>query len=241
MFKGAQLVSAAALSFGHGANDAQKTMGVIAALLVGAGYTSAAPDGSIIVPDWVAISAYFVIALGTLWGGWRVIETMGMKITKLHANTGAAANIGANVAVFGATTAGIPISTTHATATSVIGAGIGSKQGANWNVVRGMVTAWLITIPSTAAIGFIMYQLTQLNGVLAWISVGLVVVLSGAWTIRAMLNTIGADDVAAEVDALDLTTDFVDLDTDRDADPATAVDDAAAGDRQDRDDELVTA
>ena len=79
-------MSAAGLSFGHGANDAQKTMGVIAALLLGAGYTTVGPDGhAIVVPEWVAVASYSAIALGTLWGGWKVIETMGLKITRLQA------------------------------------------------------------------------------------------------------------------------------------------------------------
>ena len=172
VFKGAQLVSAAGLSFGHGANDAQKTMGVIAALLLGAGYTTVGADGStILVPEWVALAAYSAIALGTLWGGWKVIETMGLKITRLHANTGAAANIGAAAAVFGATAAGVPISTTHAAASSVLGAGLSSKQGANWKVVREMVTAWVLTIPAAAIIAFLMFQFTQLPKPMNWMTV----------------------------------------------------------------------
>lgn len=200
VFKGAQLVSAAALSFGHGANDAQKTMGVIAALLLGAGYTTAGPDG-IVVPAWVSLAAYSAIALGTLWGGWKVIETMGLKITKLQANTGAAANIGANMAVFGATSFGVPISTTHAAASSVIGAGLGSKQGANKKVVSEMVAAWLMTIPASAMIGFGMVWLTTLPGVLAVTSIATVVIGFGAWSVYSMLTSIGAEDVAAEIEA----------------------------------------
>ncbi len=89
VFKGLQLVAAAGVSFGHGANDAQKTMGVIAALLLSAGYTEIGADGKTVeVPEWAALSAYGAIALGTLWGGWKIIETMGLKITTLHANSG---------------------------------------------------------------------------------------------------------------------------------------------------------
>jgi PiT family inorganic phosphate transporter len=123
VFKGLQLVAAAGVSFGHGANDAQKTMGVIAALLLGAGYTDLAADGStVVVPEWAALAAYGAIALGTLWGGWKIIETMGLRITTLHANSGLAANIGATTSIFGATAVGMPISTTHAAASSIVGA-----------------------------------------------------------------------------------------------------------------------
>lgn len=199
VFKGAQLVSAAAVSFGHGANDAQKTMGVIAALLLGAGYTNAAEDGTILVPEWVALAAYAAIALGTLWGGWKIIETMGLRLTTLHANSGLAANVGATSAIFGATAVGMPISTTHAAASSIVGAGVGSGKGANWKVVGEMVTAWVITIPSAGIIAFVMYRLTQLPTVAAWIAVGAVVGVFAAWAIWSMLHTIHASDVEAEI------------------------------------------
>jgi len=199
VFKGAQLVSAAAVSFGHGANDAQKTMGVIAALLLGAGYTSAADDGSIMVPEWVALAAYAAIALGTLWGGWKIIETMGLRLTTLHANSGLAANMGATTAIFGATAVGMPISTTHAAASSIVGAGVGSGKGANWKVVGEMVTAWVITIPASGLIAFVMFRLTQLPTVAAWISVGAVTAVFAAWAIWSMLHTIHAADVEAEI------------------------------------------
>ncbi|MFN8185251.1 MAG: inorganic phosphate transporter [Candidatus Nanopelagicales bacterium] len=197
-FKGLQLVSAAALSFGHGANDAQKTMGVIGALLLGAGYTTM--DGShIILPLWVELAAYSAIALGTLWGGWKIIETMGLRITTLHANSGAAANIGASTAIFGATAMGAPISTTQAAASSVVGAGVSSGKGANWRVVGEMMVAWIFTIPFAATIAFLMFWLTQLPLVLAFIAVGVVVVGFGAWVIWAMRHTIHAEDVEAEL------------------------------------------
>lgn len=197
-FKGLQLVSAAGLSFGHGANDAQKTMGVIAALLMGAGYISA--DGSTLpVPLWVQVAAYSAIALGTLWGGWKIIETMGLKLTTLHANSGAAANIGANVAIFGATAMGAPISTTQAAASSVVGAGIGSRKGANWKVVGEMVIAWVLTIPASAGMGAFMFFLTQLPTVGAWITVGPITVAFLFWAFRAMAHSMRADDIEAEI------------------------------------------
>ncbi len=199
-FKGFQLFSSAALSFGHGANDAQKTMGVIAALLLGAGYTTIGSDGkTIVVPEWVAISAYASIAAGTLWGGWKIIETMGLKITTLHANSGVAANIGATTAIFGATSIGMPISTTHAAAGSVIGAGVGSGKGANWRVVGEMVLAWVLTIPATGLMAAFTLWLTRLPTVWAWITVGLLVASFGGWAVAAMFNTIHASDVEAEI------------------------------------------
>jgi PiT family inorganic phosphate transporter len=199
-FKGVQLVSAAALSFGHGANDAQKTMGVIGALLLGAGYTEMGADGKTMeLPMWVELSAYSAIALGTLWGGWKIIETMGLRITMLHANSGAAANIGASTAIFGATAMGVPISTTHAAASSVVGAGVSSGKGANWKVVGEMVTAWVLTIPFAATIAFGLFWLTQLPTVLSWAAVGVVVIGFGSWVIWAMRHTIHAADVEAEI------------------------------------------
>ena len=161
-FKGVQLFSSAWMSFGHGANDAQKTMGVIGALLVGTGYVEMGDDGKIPIPEWAALGAYSAIAIGTLWGGWKIIETMGLKITTLNAISGAAANIGAAVSIQGATSAGVPISTTHAAASSVVGAGVASGRGANWKVVGEMVTAWVLTIPAAATIAFLMTQFTQL-------------------------------------------------------------------------------
>ncbi len=199
VFKGAQLVSAAAVSFGHGANDAQKTMGVIAALLLGAGYTDLQDDGSIMVPEWAAFAAYAAIALGTLWGGWKIIETMGLRLTTLHANSGLAANIGATTSIFGATSLGVPISTTHAAASSIVGAGVGSGKGANWKVIGEMFTAWVITIPAAGIMGFAMYHLTQLPTIAAWISVGAVTLLFGIWAVWAMLHTVHASDIEKEI------------------------------------------
>ncbi len=207
-FKGLQLVSAAGLSFGHGANDAQKTIGVIGALLLGAGYTTSVDEKNITVPTWVQVAAYTAIALGTLWGGWKIIETMGLRITTLHANSGAAANLGASTAIFGATAMGAPISTTQAAASSVIGAGVSSGKGANWKVVGEMVTAWVLTIPLAAGIAFIMFWLTQLPTVLAWVTVGTVVIATTAWIVWAMRHTIHASDVEAEIPSEEQLDEF---------------------------------
>ncbi len=198
VFKGAQVVSAAAVSFGHGANDAQKTMGVIAALLLAAGYTEMSGD-DIVVPLWVVLSAHTAIAIGTMWGGWKIIETMGLRITTLHASSGTAANIGATTAIFGATAMGVPISTTHAAASSIVGAGVGSGKGANWKVIGEMLVAWLVTIPAAGTVGFVMFELTQLPTVLAWIAVGSVVAGFLAWAAHAMRHTIHAADIEKEL------------------------------------------
>ena len=198
VFKGFQLVSAAGLSVGHGLNDAQKTMGVIAALLVGAGYATGV-ENVVAEHFWVALLAYAAIALGTLWGGWKIIETMGLKLTTLHANSGAAANVGATVSIFGATSLGVPISTTQAAASSIIGAGVGSGKGAHWKTIGEMFLAWILTIPAAAIISFGMFELTQLPTLFAWITVGVVLLGFGAWALWAMTHTITAEDVAAEI------------------------------------------
>ncbi len=198
-FKGLQLVSAAAVSLGHGANDAQKTMGVIATLLVGAGYLQTADPETIAVPTWVALLAYSAIALGTVWGGWRIIHTMGLRITNLNAKTGVAANIGATTAIFGATSMGIPISTTHAAASSVVGAGIGARRGVNHRVIGEMTLAWVVTLPSTAAIAWLGYRLTQLPAPFRVVVVGVVVAAVGSWIVWAMTHTISHKEIEAEL------------------------------------------
>jgi PiT family inorganic phosphate transporter len=198
-FKWMQVVSAAAVSFGHGANDAQKTMGVIAALLAGAGYTTVQSDGTVPVPEWVAITAYTAIALGTLWGGWKIIETMGLRITALHANSGVAANIGAVTSIFGATGMGIPISTTQAAGSSVMGAGVASGRGINLRVVGEMLLAWIVTIPATGAFAFLVFKLTQLPGPAAWLSVTALVFVLGGGIGYAMTHATRAEDVVAEL------------------------------------------
>jgi PiT family inorganic phosphate transporter len=192
-------MSAAAVSFGHGANDAQKTMGVIAAVLAGAGYLSADAKGKLPVPEWVALSAYAAIALGTVWGGWRIIETMGLKLTSLNARVGVAANVGATTAIFGATAFGIPISTTHAAASSVVGAGTASGRGANWKVVGEMVTAWVITIPATTILSFVFLEITKAPGVLGGILTGVLILVVGAGIVWAMRHSIGHKDLEAEL------------------------------------------
>jgi len=213
VFKGGQLISAAAVSLGHGANDAQKTVGVIAALLLGTGFSGASTnaEGDITVATWIPIAAYSAIAVGTLWGGWKIIETMGLRITTLHANSGLAANIGAVTAMFGATHYGIPISTTHAAANSVAGAGVASGRGLNLRVFGEMVLAWVATIPATVTVSFLLYKMTQLPTALAWVSVGSLLFVVGGFIAYAMSHTIGADEVAAEIPTTDELEEHVPL------------------------------
>ncbi|GAA3622208.1 inorganic phosphate transporter [Microlunatus ginsengisoli] len=198
-FKGLQLVSAAAVSFGHGANDAQKTMGIMAALLYAGGYIGLQADGNLEIDWWIPLLAYSAIAAGTIWGGWKIIETMGLRITSLRASSGLAANIGAVTAIFGATGMGIPISTTHAAASSVSGSGVASGQGINIRVVGEMVLAWIVTIPSTVVIGWLMLELTRLPGAASFIAVGAALFVLFGWIAWAMSKALRADDVAAEI------------------------------------------
>jgi PiT family inorganic phosphate transporter len=180
-------------------------MGVIAVLLAGGGYLEVGSDSdSLPVPEWVAVSAYAAIALGTVWGGWRIIETVGLRITSLNARTGVAANAGATTAIFGATALGIPISTTHAAASSVVGAGMASRRGTRWAVVGEMLIAWVFTIPATAAMAFVMVKLTRLTPVLSVPMVGAILVVLGSLGVRAMRRTIGAREVDDEVPPEDI-------------------------------------
>jgi PiT family inorganic phosphate transporter len=149
-------VSSAAVSLAHGGNDAQKTMGVIAALLVSSGHLAPHPDGSLPIPDWVVIAAYLAIAAGTLSGGWRIVRTMGQGITHLRPVSGFAAETAAAAAIFGSTALGAPVSTTHTVAGSVTGVGA-TNAGAtvNWKVFGRLVIAWIVTMPATALVAAI--------------------------------------------------------------------------------------
>lgn len=156
-FRVLHLVSSATYSVGHGLNDAQKTMGIIAVLLYSTGYL----DGEFHVPHWVAISCYVAIALGTLTGGWRIIETMGTRITKLSQHQGFSASTGGTVILITASWMGIPVSTTHTITGCIIGAGAARRASAvRWQVAGNVVTAWLITIPASAGVAALFYWLT---------------------------------------------------------------------------------
>lgn len=158
-FRALHLVSSAAYSVGHGLNDAQKTMGIITVLLYSTGYLS----GDFEVPHWVAISCYVAIGLGTLMGGWRIIETMGSRITKLSQHQGFSASMGGSIMLFIASGLGIPVSTTHTITGSIIGAGVARRASAvRWGVAQNVLAAWVITIPASAAVGALFYFLTTL-------------------------------------------------------------------------------
>jgi PiT family inorganic phosphate transporter len=158
-FRVLHLASSAAYSVGHGLNDAQKTMGIITVLLYSTGYLT----GDFEVPHWVAISCYVAIGLGTLSGGWRIIETMGSRITKLSQHQGFSASLGGSVMLFTASSLGIPVSTTHTITGCIIGAGTARRASAvRWGVARSVVAAWVITIPASAAVGALFYFLTTL-------------------------------------------------------------------------------
>ncbi len=155
-FKRLQLCSAAAYSFSHGTNDAQKTMGIILPLLFSIGYFgTTAATGSLPVPFWLIILCYTTIALGTLAGGWRIVKTMGYKITKLRPVHGFAAETAGAATILGASAAGIPVSTTHVICSSIMG--VGSTMGAStvkWGMARTIMFAWILTIPISALIGY---------------------------------------------------------------------------------------
>jgi PiT family inorganic phosphate transporter len=158
-FRALHLVSSAAYSVGHGLNDAQKTMGIITVLLYSTGYL----QGEFQVPHWVAVSCYVAIALGTLMGGWKIIETMGSRITKLSQHQGFSASLGGSVMLFTASALGIPVSTTHTITGCIIGAGVARRASAvRWGVAGNVISAWMITIPASATVGALFYGLTTL-------------------------------------------------------------------------------
>ena len=151
-FRRLQLVSAAFYSLGHGTNDAQKTMGVIAVLL----FSSGLLGDTFYVPMWVILICHAAIALGTMFGGWRIVQTMGMKITKLQPYGGFCAETAGAVTLIGAAFAGIPVSTTHTITGAIVGVGASRRLSAvRWGVARRVVVAWILTVPCTAAIAIV--------------------------------------------------------------------------------------
>jgi inorganic phosphate transporter, PiT family len=158
-FRTLQLVSAALYSLGHGGNDAQKTMGIIAVLLYSQGFLGAV----FYVPFWVILTCQAAMGLGTLFGGWRIVHTMGSKITRLHPVQGFCAEAGGAITLFLATYLGIPVSTTHTITGAIIGVGAARKVAAvRWNVASNVVFAWIVTLPATALFGSVFYELGRL-------------------------------------------------------------------------------
>jgi PiT family inorganic phosphate transporter len=159
IFRRLQLVSAAAYSLGHGANDAQKTMGIIAVLLFSQGYLG----GEFSVPFWVVITCQAAMGLGTLMGGWRIVHTMGSKITRLTPHQGFCAETGGAIMLFSATALGIPVSTTHTITGCIMGVGAARRASAvRWGVAGNIVIAWIVTLPAAAGIAALAYGATQL-------------------------------------------------------------------------------
>ncbi|PDT31255.1 anion permease [Rhizobium sp. L9] len=163
-FRFLQFVSASLYSLGHGGNDAQKTMGIIAVLLYSQGYLG----GSFHVPLWVVISCQAAMALGTLFGGWRIVHTMGSKITRLNPMQGFCAETGGALTLFGATWLGIPVSTTHTITGAIIGVGAARRVSAvRWGLAGNIVIAWIITLPAAAMISAVSFWLVSLLGQLS--------------------------------------------------------------------------
>ena len=160
-FRGLQFVSASLYSLGHGGNDAQKTMGIIAVLLYSQGHL----EGGFHVPFWVVITCQAMMGLGTLVGGWRIVKTMGSKITRLTPMQGFCAETGGSITLFTATWLGIPVSTTHTITGCIIGVGAAKRISAvRWSVAREIVTAWIITIPASGLIAALCYWVVGLFG-----------------------------------------------------------------------------
>ncbi len=163
LFRRLQLLSAAAFSLGHGSNDAQKTAGIITALL----YSTGRLTGEFHVPLWVIISSYGAIGLGTLSGGWRIVETMGMRITKLQPVGGFCAETAGAIALFGASAMGIPVSTTHTITGAIVGAGVSASRklsGVKWGVASRIVWAWVITMPAAALLAALCLLVIRASG-----------------------------------------------------------------------------
>jgi len=155
-FRSAQLLSAALYSLGHGGNDAQKTMGIIAVLLYSQGLLGA----TFYIPFWVVLICQAAMAIGTLAGGWRIVHTMGSRITHLHPVQGFCAEAGGSMTLFLATFFGVPVSTTHTITGAIIGVGAARKvAGVRWNVASNVVFAWIVTLPAAALFGAAFYEL----------------------------------------------------------------------------------
>jgi PiT family inorganic phosphate transporter len=158
LFQSLQFVSASLYSLGHGGNDAQKTMGIIAVLL----YSQGKLGETFHVPFWVILSCQAAMGLGTLFGGWRIVHTLGSRITRLHPTQGFCAEAGGAMTLFLATHFGIPVSTTHTITGAIVGVGAARKVAAvRWNVASNVVVAWILTVPAAALFGAAFYELAK--------------------------------------------------------------------------------
>jgi PiT family inorganic phosphate transporter len=162
MFRGIRLFSAAAYSIGHGGNDAQKTMGIILAVLIAGGYVA---PGATMGPTWVAVACYTAMAAGTAMGGWRIIRTLGSKLTRLSSHGAFCAELSGAVTLFAATLLKVPVSTTHTITGAIVGVGSTTKlRGIRWGLASNIVWAWVLTIPASAGVGALCVKLFQATG-----------------------------------------------------------------------------
>jgi len=157
LFRKLQLLSAAVYSLGHGTNDAQKTIGVIASLLVATGF-----EKTFVIHWWIVIACYFAIALGTLFGGWRIVKTMGQKVTKLKPSGGFCAETAGGITLLITALSGIAVSTTHTITGAIMGVGATKRITAvRWGLAGRIVTAWILTIPCSAIVAGLSYEFFQ--------------------------------------------------------------------------------
>jgi PiT family inorganic phosphate transporter len=164
MFRGIRMFSAAAYSIGHGGNDAQKTMGIILAVLIAGGHVS---SRATVGPTWVAVACYSAMAAGTAMGGWRIIKTLGSRLTKLSSHGAFCAELSGAVTLFAATALQVPVSTTHTITGAIVGVGSTSKlRGIRWGLASNIVWAWVLTIPASAGIGIACVKLFQATGLI---------------------------------------------------------------------------
>ncbi|HYK88430.1 MAG TPA: inorganic phosphate transporter [Acidobacteriota bacterium] len=162
IFRRGQLISASIFSFSHGMNDAQKTMGIIVALLISAGMLPAADSGKVIVPLWVILSCHAAIALGTYSGGWRIVKTLAMRLTKLQPVGGFCAETGGGATVVFLSFLGIPLSTTHTITGAIVGVGsIQRISAVRWGIARNIIWAWILTIPCSAAFAAVLEYMVR--------------------------------------------------------------------------------
>ncbi|MDQ4144653.1 MAG: inorganic phosphate transporter [Actinomycetota bacterium] len=183
IFGKAQIVSAAFMAFSHGTNDAQKTMGIVALAIYLNENPGQAPPEEFPIATWIIVSCAIVMGLGTMVGGWRVIRTLGLRLTRLEPVQGFAAETGAAAVIFGAAQVGVPVSTTHAIGSAIMGVGATERLSAvRWGVARDVVTAWILTWPSCALLGYVLQKLFDV----LYPPLVLVVVLSGAFALLGL-------------------------------------------------------
>jgi PiT family inorganic phosphate transporter len=162
IFRRGQLISASIFSFSHGMNDAQKTMGIIVALLISARMLPVPDSGKLIVPLWVILSCHAAIALGTYSGGWRIVKTLAMRLTKLQPVGGFCAETGGGATIVFLSFLGIPLSTTHTITGAIVGVGSIQRMSAvRWGIARNIIWAWILTIPCSAAFAAVLEYTVQ--------------------------------------------------------------------------------